>query len=56
MKPFNHARWQKKLLIAAILSQLILNPNSLRGDLTLIGTPFTGDSVETWEEFPVANP
>ena len=56
MKLFKYARWQTKLVIAAILSQFILNPGLLRADITLIGNPFLGDSMETWEEFPVANP
>jgi hypothetical protein len=56
MKTLSRRRWQKTLMIVAILLQLILQPSLLRADITPITDPFTGDFIETWEGFPVGYP
>lgn len=55
MKTLSKTRWKGSLIIIAILSQSILGP-SVQADITRIARPFTGDFMETWEGFPVANP
>jgi hypothetical protein len=44
------------LVLVTILSQISVWSHSLRAGITSIIDPFSGDMVETWEEFPVANP
>jgi hypothetical protein len=57
MKKLGKAPWEAKAaVVVTILLHLIVGTRSLRADITLIAEPFTGSAVETWEEFPVANP